>query len=89
MGSEIYQRISGTTIEVSLSCDGSKRSGLTVAFSVQGATDFTCSALRVDAPWWRATIPQYYCESLLHVYRRRTDVLVQQTCSLSPASSPC
>ncbi|KAK4049356.1 pheromone-regulated protein prm10 [Microbotryomycetes sp. JL221] len=27
---------------------------------IKGAYDFTCSALRVDAPWYRATIPQWY-----------------------------
>ncbi|KAM0746733.1 DUF1212-domain-containing protein [Meredithblackwellia eburnea MCA 4105] len=28
--------------------------------SIAGAQDYTCSALRVDAPWYRATIPQKY-----------------------------
>lgn len=27
---------------------------------IAGATDFTCSALRIDAPWYRATIPPWF-----------------------------
>ncbi|ORY88403.1 hypothetical protein BCR35DRAFT_301518 [Leucosporidium creatinivorum] len=27
---------------------------------IQGGTDFTCSALRANAPWYRATIPQWW-----------------------------
>ncbi|KAK4049327.1 pheromone-regulated protein prm10 [Microbotryomycetes sp. JL201] len=27
---------------------------------IEGAYDFTCSALRQDAPWYRATIPQWW-----------------------------
>lgn len=27
---------------------------------IEGSTDYTCSALRVDAPWWRATISPWF-----------------------------
>lgn len=31
--------------------------------AISGATDYTCSALRTNAPWWRATIPPWFCTS--------------------------
>lgn len=31
---------------------------------ISGATDYTCASLRVNAPWYRATIPPYFCEYL-------------------------
>lgn len=30
--------------------------------TIAGSTDFTCAALRVDAPWWRATITPWLCK---------------------------
>lgn len=32
--------------------------GLTIV----GASDYTCNALRTNAPWYRATIPPWFCE---------------------------
>lgn len=67
VGSEIYERISGATIEVrfgrSAAPGASGCAELTQGLS-QHVNDFTCSALRVDAPWWRATVPQWFCECL-------------------------
>lgn len=30
--------------------------------SIVGAADYQCSALRIDAPWYRAQIAQWWCE---------------------------
>lgn len=72
-GSEVYQRISGSKIEVSERFDGLgsrrlekellRRAHSLILFASQGSTDFTCAALRVNAPWYRATIPQWWCTS--------------------------
>lgn len=40
IGSEVYIRVTGTTI--------------------RGSSDYTCAALRLDAPWYRATIPPWF-----------------------------
>lgn len=40
IGSEVYIRVTGTTI--------------------RGSSDYTCAALRLDAPWYRATISPYF-----------------------------
>ncbi|KAL7417887.1 hypothetical protein BDY24DRAFT_2582 [Mrakia frigida] len=40
VGSEVYIRVTGTTI--------------------RGSSDYTCSALRLDAPWYRATISPWF-----------------------------
>ncbi|KAL8287513.1 hypothetical protein RQP46_003371 [Phenoliferia psychrophenolica] len=42
MGGEVYQRTTGKNI----------------LGAMDGSIDYTCSSLRVDAPWYRATIPQ-------------------------------
>ena len=31
--------------------------------TIYGATDYTCSALRGDVPWYQQTIPPWFCES--------------------------
>ncbi|KAL7412533.1 DUF1212-domain-containing protein [Mrakia frigida] len=40
IGSEVYIRVTGT--------------------SIRGSSDYTCSALRLDAPWYRATVSPYF-----------------------------
>lgn len=42
MGSELYTRATGLTI--------------------QGGQNFTCSDLRINAPWYMATISPWFCE---------------------------
>ena len=95
LGSEVYQRIAGASIEVSryAALDRLCRQNfwLTLPRTLrQGATDFTCSALRVGAPWWRATIPQYFCEARpCSAEVAEADSCFIQTFSRSLDSSPC
>lgn len=42
MGSEVYQRVTGKTIDL-------------------GGDAYNCANLRVDAPWYQATIPPEWC----------------------------
>lgn len=66
-GSEVYQKMSGSGIQVSgmavkgQSACAESTPKLTSLDPSQGGTDFTCSALRLNAPWYRATIPQWWC----------------------------
>lgn len=47
--------------------------------SITGGSDFTCSALRVNAPWYQATITPWVCKLILHFF--------SLSLALSPLSS--
>lgn len=60
--------------------------------SIAGAEDYTCSALRVNAPWYKAVIPPWFCTCSFSGFSSNAAdavALLFQSSSRSLATSSC